>query len=152
MRDYRERLYVPVAWWLLAVPTAVTLGAYAYVVMSGPWPGLVIAVFLLISAALLASLGIARVEITDGTLRAGPYTLSLDSVTEVIPLDEKQTTRLRGPNTDPAARVYSRPYLKRAVCLRLDDPRVPYWLVGTRHPAELAATVDRCLAGREHVA
>jgi hypothetical protein len=152
MRDYRERLYVPVAWWLLSLPVAVTLGGYAYIVMTGPWPALVIAIFLVLSAAILASLGIARVEISDGTLRAGPYTLPLDTVTEVMPLAEKQTAQLRGPNSDPAARLYSRPYLKQAVCLRVADPRVPYWLVGTRHPAELAATVDRCLAGKEHVA
>ena len=23
-------------------------------------------------------------------------------------------------------------------------PETPYWLIGTRHPAELAATIERC--------
>jgi hypothetical protein len=38
-----------------------------------------------------------------------------------------------------------RPYLKRAVYIGLADPgsEVPYWLVATRHPAELAAAIER---------
>jgi hypothetical protein len=34
------------------------------------------------------------------------------------------------------------------------SPAGPYWLIGTRHPAELAAAVERCRvqAGREPVA
>ncbi|HLK01257.1 MAG TPA: DUF3093 domain-containing protein [Streptosporangiaceae bacterium] len=152
MRDYHERLYVPVAWWLLAVPVAVILGAYSYVVVRGPWPPVVIAAFVAGAGALLASLGSARVEITEGTLRAGGQELPLSQVTEAIPLDERQTAALRGPQADPAGRLYSRPYLKESVCLMLADPRVPYWLIGTRHPAELAASIDACLTGKEHVA
>jgi len=63
--------------------------------------------------------------------------LPVTAITEVVTLDEKQTTRLRGPRADPAARLYSRPYLKRSVYLAVDpatDPTVPYWLIGTRHP------------------
>ena len=36
MRDYRERLYVPVAWWLLAVPIVLILGGTLYAGL--PWP------------------------------------------------------------------------------------------------------------------
>ena len=38
-----------------------------------------------------------------------------------------------------------RPYLKRAVYIALADPGsgVPYWLVATRHPAELTAAIER---------
>ena len=124
MRDYRERLYVPVAWWLLAVPVAIILGAYSYVVMRGPWPSIIIAAFVGGAAALLVSLGNARVEIAAGTLRAGGMDLPLSQVTEAIPLDERQTAKLRGPQADPAARLYSRPYLKESVCLTLADQRV----------------------------
>jgi hypothetical protein len=30
------------------------------------------------------------------------------------------------------------------------DPTVPYWLIGTRHPAELAAVIERCRAQAGH--
>ncbi len=48
-------------------------------------------------------------------LRAGRDTLALSDADEVIALDERQTTALRGPRADPAAHLLLRPYLKRAV-------------------------------------
>jgi hypothetical protein len=152
MHDYRERLRVPVAWWLLAVPTVITLGAYFYEVLADPWPPVIMAGLGAVCAAALFSLGSARVEVRDATLRAGGAALPLSAVREVIALDERNTARLRGPKGDPAARLYSRPYLKESVYLAIDDPRVPYWLVGTRHPAELAAAVERCRLREEPVA
>jgi hypothetical protein len=97
------------------------------------------------------------VEIRDGTLRTAGAALPLAAVSEVACLDEKQTTQLRGPRADPAARLYSRPYLKESVYLAVSPSSAetaPYWLVGTRHPAELAAAVERyrMQAGHEPVA
>jgi hypothetical protein len=152
MRDYRERLYVPLAWWLLAVPTVVTLGAYAYTVLRGQWPLLVIGLFAIVAAAMLWSLGSAHVEVGKTALTAGGQRLPLSRITEVIPLDEQQTRLLRGPRGDPSAVLYSRPYLKHAVYLALGDQQIPYWLIGTRHPEELAAAIDKSRAGNEHVA
>ena len=69
----------------------------------------------------------------------------LTAVGEVVALDEKQAALLRGPRADPAAHLMLRPYLKRAVYIRLADPGsgVPYWLVATRHPEELATAIER---------
>ena len=156
MRDYRERLRVPLAWWLLAVPSVLILGATLYAGLTGPWPVIIIVVLIVGCAVLLIAMGLATVEIRDGPLRAGDAVLPLTAVSEVVCLDEKQTTRLRGPRADPAARLYSRPYLKESVYLAVapSGPAVPYWLIGTRHPAELAAAIERCRvqAGHEPVA
>jgi hypothetical protein len=156
MGDYRERLSVPLAWWLLAMPSALIFGATLYAGLTGPWPVLIMAVLVAGCAVLLITLGLGTVEIRDGTLRAGGDALPLAAVSEVVCLDEKQTTRLRGPRADPAARLYSRPYLKESVYLAVEPPGSagPYWLIGTRHPAELAAVIERCRvqAGREPVA
>lgn len=149
---YREKLSVPVAWWLLAVPTVVTLGGYFYEVLSNPWPPAIMAGLGAVCAVLLLLGGRARIEVTGQALTAGGRELQLGTVTNVIALDERQTSALRGPRGDPAAYLYSRPYLKQSVYLATTDQRVPYWLIGTRHPAELAATVQRCLAGKEPVA
>ena len=96
-----------------------------------------------------------RSDVADGTLRAGEAELPLDRTSEVVPLDEKQAALLRGPRADPAAHLMLRPYLKRAVYIRLADPGsgVPYWLVATRHPAELATAIERGRqsAGRQAV-
>jgi hypothetical protein len=160
MGDYRERLRVPLAWWLLAMPSALILGATLYAGLSGPWPVIIVAVLVAGLAALLIAMGLGTVEIRDGTLRTAGAALPLTAVSEVVCLDEKQTAQLRGPRANPAAHLYSRPYLKESVYLAVApsaqeaSPAGPYWLIGTRHPAELAAAVERCRvqAGHEPVA
>jgi Protein of unknown function (DUF3093) len=156
MHDYRERLYVPLAWWLLAVPTVLIFGATLYAGLAEPWPIIIMAGLVAGCAALLITLSLGTVEIRDGALRAGNAVLPLTAVREVVSLDEKQTAQLRGPRADPAARLYSRPYLKESAYLAVSasSPETPYWLIGTRHPAELTAAIERCRvqAGHEPVA
>jgi len=156
MRDYRERLHVPLAWWLLAVPTVLIFGATLYAGLAEPWPIIIMTGLAAGCAALLITMGLGTVEIRDGALWAGNAALPLTAVSEVVRLDEKQTTRLRGPRADPVAHLYSRPYLKESVYLSVNpsSSAAPYWLIGTRHPAELAAAVERCRlpAGHEPVA
>jgi Protein of unknown function (DUF3093) len=152
MRDYRERLYVPLAWWLLAVPTVLILGATVYAGLSWPWPVVIIGGLAAGCAALLTALGRGSLEVGDGALQAGSAVLPLTAITEVVALDERQSTRLRGPRADPAAHLYSRPYLKESVYVAVDPAALaphsasaaPYWLIGTRHPARLAAAIERC--------
>jgi Protein of unknown function (DUF3093) len=165
MREYRERLRVPLAWWLLAVPTVLILGATLYAGLPWPWPIIIIGGLAVGCAAMLIALSRGSVEVGDGTLRAGGAELPLTAVSEVVALDERQSTRLRGPRADPAAHLYLRPYLKESVYIALDPATrpgeqgshgtsgaspVPYWLIGTRHPAELAAAIERCRAQAGH--
>jgi hypothetical protein len=144
MGSYRERLLVPVSYWLIAVPVVVTLGAEAYFFVDGIIPPLVIVVLYLIVAAFLVNWSSATIEVTDGVLRAGGDTLPLSEAGEAIALDDKQAMALRGPQADPSAHILLRPYLKRAVYVGIADPGqgVPYWLIATRHPAELAAAIE----------
>lgn len=153
--SYRERLLVPVGWWLLAVPVIAVLGGEVYAGFGGWIPPVIYAVFIVVVAGFLLTWGATTIEVAGGTLRAGGAELPLDRTSEVVPLDEKQAALLRGPRADPAAHLMLRPYLKRAVYIRLADPGsgVPYWLVATRHPAELATAIERGRqsAGRQAV-
>jgi hypothetical protein len=144
MRSYREHLHVPVSWWLLAIPSIVILGAELWAGFGGFIPALVYVVFTAVIAGFLLSWGSTSIEVREGALRAGSDTLPLSRIGEVVPLDEKQAALLRGPRGDPAAHLMLRPYLKRAVYIALPDPAdgVPYWLVATRHPAELATAIE----------
>src|SRR5580704_14413902 len=144
MGSYRERLLVPVSYWLLAVPVVLTLGAEAYFFVDGFIPPLVIGVLAAIVASFLVQWSSATIEVTGAVLRAGKDTLALSEVDEVVALDERQATALRGPRADPSAHILLRPYLKRAVYVGLADPGegVPYWLVATRHPERLAAAIE----------
>ncbi|MBO0816734.1 MAG: DUF3093 family protein, partial [Actinobacteria bacterium] len=80
-----------------------------------------------------------------GELRAGRARLPLDRAGEVSALAPAQVRKLRGPRADPHAFVLTRPYLKAAVYIQLigDPGGVPYWLLGTRRPAELAAAIEK---------
>ena len=103
MGSYRERLLVPVSYWLLAIPVVLSLGAEAYFFVDGFIPPLVIVALYAIVAAFLVHWNSATIEVTGGVLRAGKDTLALSDVGEVIALDEKQAMALRGPRADPSA-------------------------------------------------
>jgi Protein of unknown function (DUF3093) len=145
MGSYRERLLVPVSYWLLAVPSIAFLGAEAWFLAGGIVPPLTLAVLSVIAAVFLLNWGSATIEVTAGVLRAGRDTLPLGEAGQVIALDEKQTALLRGPKADPAAHLFLRPYVKRAVYIGIADPTdgVPYWLISTRHPDRLTAAIGR---------
>jgi hypothetical protein len=145
MGSYRERLLVPVSYWLLAVPSIAFLGAEAWFVAGGIIPPITLAVLALLAAIFLINWGSATIEVTGGVLRAGRDTLPLAEAGEVVALDEKQAALLRGPRADPAAHLFLRPYVKRAVYIGLADPTdgVPYWLISTRHPDRVAAAIEQ---------
>ncbi len=146
MRVYRERLAVPVAWWILAVPVILLLGAYGiYANLSGPVVVIIYVVFTVGGIALLLNWGRSLIEVGDGELRAAGAVLPLAQATEVRALDARQAEAMRGPRADPAAHTLIRPFLKTAVYMAIQDPagQVPYWLIGTRRPDELAAMIER---------
>ena len=169
MRVYHERLSVPFGWWLLGLVTILLLATELAAGFS--WP-VAIAVYVGLTGGLVLMLlhwGRPMVEVGGGELRAGAARLQLAAAGEVSALDEAQTRSLRGPRGDPAAFLVIRPYLRRAVYVEVAHPGAesrrghrrlrlhgfrlraevvsppadsPYWLVSTRHPAELAAAIE----------
>jgi hypothetical protein len=172
MRPYHERLRVPVTWWLLGLGTIAvlateTVAGWPPLVAAAIYTVLVGAV-----VALLLNWGRPSIDVTGGELRVGQARLPLASTGEVTALDEAQTRSLRGPRGDPAAFLFIRPYLRQAVYVAVTSPvpeppaadsrrrgwlpwrrrgraqrpvpgaGAPYWLVCTRHPAELAAAIS----------
>jgi hypothetical protein len=145
MHSYRERLSVPAGWWVLAVVCVALLGTEVWAGLGGFIPLLTYVVLALIVGAVLVNWSTAVIEVTSGTLRAARATLPLDQVGKVVALDAEEAARLRGPRADPAAHLLLRPYLKRAVYVEVADPAsgVPYWLLATRRPDELATAIQR---------
>src|ERR1700722_10082957 len=103
MGSYRERLLVPVSYWLLAVPSIAFLGAEAWFVAGGIGPPVTPGGASPVAAAFLVYWGAATIEVAGGVLRAGRDTLPLAEAGEVVALDEEQARLLRGPRADPAA-------------------------------------------------
>jgi Protein of unknown function (DUF3093) len=143
MRAYNERLSVPVTWWVLSTVTVAMLGAELWAGYGALAALATYAALALACGGTLAHWGAARVRVTGTQLAAAGRRLPLSAIGEVLALDEQQTRELRGPRADPAAYMLIRPYLKRAVYVQVTDPgsREPYWLIGTRRPAELAAAL-----------
>jgi hypothetical protein len=138
-----------VSWWLLAVPVVAVLGGYAlYLGWRGPLALAVYGTLTALVAGFLLIWSAATIEVADGVLRADKKALAVSDAAEVTALDAEQSALLRGPRADPAAHLLLRPYLKRAVCVRLTETAasaaggVPYWLVATRHPEALAAAIE----------
>ncbi len=145
MRSYTEQLRVPAAWWLLGMLSAVIFASTA-------WAGfdllVAIASYVVFCGGCAAALliwGHATIAVSDGELRAGTATLPLATAGEVAALDEARARALRGPRADPRAFMLIRPYLKLAVYIEVTGQHQdrPYWLIGTRRPAELAAAIER---------
>jgi len=170
MRVYHERLHVPLGWWLLGLATIVLLATELAAGYSLPVVVTIYAVLIGGLVLMLLNWGRQAVEVGGGELRAGPARLQLGAVGEVSALDEAQTRSLRGARGDAAAFLVIRPYLRRAVYVEVARPGAesrsgrrrlrlrgfrlqaevasppadsPYWLVSTRHPAELAAAIER---------
>ena len=140
---FRERLHVPVVWWLLAAGSALTL-LLALGVSAGPAWGIgAAAVSLVVTTALFVRSAVL-IEVDDVMLRVGRAQLEHRYIGGAHPLDAEQTGHRAGVAADARAHPVLRPYVSTAVEVTLDDPDdpVPYWLVSSRRPAALAAALD----------
>lgn len=140
---YRERLTVPLRWWVQATMFLATIWL-ALVVSTPAWlawtaTGACTAV----TFGLLAYVGSTLVEVTDGQLRAGRARIPTRLLGTPEQLDKDTTRRALGVEADARAYLLTRPYLKRSVRVPVRDPAdpTPYWLVTTRHPDRLAAAL-----------
>jgi hypothetical protein len=148
MRVYHERLRVPVSWWVLGLLSAFMLGA-GFLAGFDWEPALAVYGAIMVPlTAFLICWGWLRIEVSHGALRVGKSTLPLARAGQITVLNEDQTRALRGPRADPAAFLLARPYLPRSVYIAVEDPAsvTPYWLIGTRRPAELAAAIEAARA------
>lgn len=149
--QFDERLHVPLRWWvqstmflasvwlafIVALPPAVAWGATA--------------VLLLAVGALFVGYGNARVRVASGVLYAGHAHIDVRFLADPTPLDAETTHRVAGRDADARAYHLLRPYVKRALKVTVVDPAdpVPYWLVSTRRPDELAAAVSAAMDGAQ---
>jgi hypothetical protein len=146
---YRERLNVPLWWWLAAPAAAGLLAAEVYLGAPGyatvlPYTVLVPAVVFVLWWA-----GRVRIAVTPDELQVDDARLPLRFVGAVAPLSPLQTRDLLGPVAEPYAFVIQRPWVGTAVRVDLTDPAdpTPYWVISTRHPGELAAAIDASRVG-----
>ena len=146
---YEERL-VPPPWVWIGVLTVAAISAATLHGGATGWRSVVPYVLLLplaVVGLLAASRG--RVRVADGVLHVPGARIPLSAIGGVTPLDREGTRRVRGPLAEPRAFVVTRGWLSASVRVQVEDPEddTPYWLVGTRHPRELAAALQQAQAG-----
>jgi hypothetical protein len=140
---YSERLRLPFAWWLLGAFFVISVG-WAFFVAT---PRAATLVAVLVTATLvtlwLVSYGSVMIRVDDEELRAGRATLPRSQVGAVQPLDAEATRRALGRDADARAFLVTRPYCRTAVRVEVLDETdpTPYWLISTRHPARLSASL-----------
>jgi hypothetical protein len=140
--SFDERLSVPWTWWP-AVLMIVTFGIFEIAAGFTYHVYIPVTIFLVgFFVVPLVLAGRLRVRVQEGKLTAGKDELSLTTITSITPLD-REATRLRlGPQADPAAHLVVRGWVGPAVMLRLSNPHpVPYWVVSSRRPDDLAAAI-----------
>jgi hypothetical protein len=140
---FRERLTVPIIWWLLAglFALSVLLAVGAYL---GPVWGFGTALAtMLIAAAIFVSAAIV-ISIDGREIRIGRALIEHTYISSSQALTAEQAHQRAGVDADARAHLVLRPYVKTAVEITLDDPDdpVPYWLVSTRRPQQLAAALQ----------
>ncbi|MFB9777978.1 DUF3093 domain-containing protein [Brevibacterium otitidis] len=139
---YRERLWPPFSWWLVAAFLSAMTAAIVFPVWV--WGALIIPVVVFILVALWLRSASAVVIVTDTEFIAGPAHIDRSFIAEAQACDEKQSFAERGPLLDALAFLMLRPWEKRLVKVILDDPEdpTPYWLVSSKNPQALAGALN----------
>lgn len=141
--DYSERLWVPARWWgygalfVLAVWWAFYVAAPAWVSAVGA------AAAALLVAALLGTYGGVRLRVEPAGFRAGRAFVTWPNVGAVEVVGPEAVRRLLTVEADARAFLVLRAYCRGAVRIWLRDPDdpAPYWLVSTRRPQRLKASL-----------
>ena len=140
---FRERLHVPVGWWLLAGGLALSL-LVAFGLSAGPAWGIGAAVAGLAVATVIFLQSAVRIDVDGTRVRIGRALIEHRYIAAASALDAAQTRRRAGVEADARAHLVLRPYVSTAVEITLDDPDdpVPYWLVSSRRPEALVAALS----------
>lgn len=143
--EFAERLSVPLRWWVQGTMLVATfwLALVVAVPLAAAWT--VTGLALLVMIALLVSYGAARISVDSDVLRAGRARISTEHVGAVTALDAEAMRLQAGRDADVRAYLLLRPYLERGVRIDLTDPSdpAPYWLISSRRPDRLAASLTR---------
>ncbi len=137
---YRERLRVPVRWWIQWGLMVASFWVAMIAAIPGPLPWYITGVLVVVLIWLLRWYGSARIVVTDEWFQAGRARIERRYLGEIEVLDVARMRAVSGPEADVRAFLVLRPYVAAGVRITLDDPRdpAPYWLVSSRRPRSLA--------------
>ncbi|MBB2990210.1 hypothetical protein FHR72_001678 [Mycolicibacterium iranicum] len=144
---YRERLWVPLWWWLpgLGLAALIALEVNQGIPALPTW--LPYAVLLPVAAVVLLALGRTELRVVssggDTELWVGEAHLPVSVVTRSAEVPRSAKSAALGRQLDPAAYVVHKGWVGPMVLLVLDDPEdpTPYWLISAKHPDRVLAAL-----------
>jgi hypothetical protein len=146
---FRERLTVPLVWWLLAVLLSLSVFVAVGWYLGLGWGIGVSAACLAVAVAIFVSAA-TRIVVDASGLQVGRARIEFGYLAGATSLDGPATARRAGPEADARAYLVLRPYVRTAVEVTLDDTGdpTPYWLISSRRPDELAAALSAAISTR----
>jgi hypothetical protein len=141
MLIYRERLLPgPMIFVITALVIPASLLVFLPINMT---VGVICAAVLYTTCVVLLVIGSPRIEVTDAMLVAGRARLPLPNIGDARGFTGTEATQQRGPKLDARAWLVIRGWISPVVKIDVNDASdpTPYWLVSTRHPADLVAAL-----------
>ncbi|MFD1722911.1 DUF3093 domain-containing protein [Amnibacterium endophyticum] len=143
MTTFRERL-VPGVGTALALILLAPAVALVVLPLGFPAAAPLVAAVVVTAAAEALLFGLTPViEVRDGELRVGAARIPVGQTGEVESLRGPEARHARGPGLDARAYTVFRPSIDPVLKIEITDPDdpVPYWLISTRRPDELAGAL-----------
>jgi hypothetical protein len=139
MPTYRERLRPPLSWAVIA------LGGAVLVAVSFRQSPLLLVGLPLLAVLALAVLSRDVLRVEDGLLHVPGARAPNTAFGPAEVLDGKALRQRMGVRAQRDAWVRVKPWARAGVLLPVEDPEddTPYWLIGSRRPADLAVAVAR---------
>lgn len=147
---FAERL-APSGWvWMSALLVAASTGLVVLTTL-GDAAAIVVAITAAASAGWALARTSAVIKLSSSELRAGRARIPVTALGSVREVNEVQMRALRGPRADARAYLCQRGWIPAGVAITIEDPgdNVPYWLLSSRRPAQLAAALRTAIAAAE---
>jgi hypothetical protein len=145
---YRERLRVPLWWWLPGLGLAALIAFEVNLGIRSIPMWIPFVLLALVAAAALTWLGRVDIRVVadhDGTIElwAGSAHLPTSVISRTAEVPRSAKSAALGRQLDPAAYVVHRAWVGPMILVVLDDPDdpTPYWLVSCRRPDRLLAAL-----------
>ena len=143
MSNYRERLW-PAPWVFIATALVIPASLLVFLPISTT-AGIICAIVLYGAIVIALLVTTPAVDVDDALFTAGRAHLPRTAISEATAFTGQEATAQRGTLLDARAWLLLRGWIPGVVKVQLDDPTdpTPYWLVSTRHPAELAKALTK---------
>ena len=145
---YRERLW-PAPWLFLATALVIPASLLVFLPINRT-AGVVVAIVLYLGCVALLLLSSPAITVDATELVAGKARLPLALIGTVEGFAGAEATLERGQRLDSRAWLLIRGWVDPVARIEVTDPAdpVPYWLVSTRKPDELAAAIASARVAR----